>query len=243
MGVVTDQPHRLSPAPLPGAARGDEPDRAVAHVRDGGLLLLPTDTVYGIGTTAADGAAIARLLAAKGRGRQMPPPVLIASMEDLTGLVAQVPAAARDLADAFWPGGLTLVLPLAEGVDWDLGDTGGTVAVRVPDHPLARDLLSRTGPMAVTSANRTGMPPATDAHQAAAAFGRRAEPGGDILVLDGGPTPGPVPSTIVSLAGERDDAPRLLREGVVAAGALERVLGAPLPGAGPAGARPAEAAR
>ncbi|MDO4242422.1 MAG: L-threonylcarbamoyladenylate synthase [Actinomyces sp.] len=218
---------------MPGATPGDGLDRAVAHLNDGGLLLLPTDTVYGIGAAAADSAAVARLLAAKGRGRQMPPPVLIASVADLTGLVARLPAAARDLAEAFWPGGLTLVLPVAEALGWDLGETEGTIAVRMPDHPLALKLLRRSGPLAVTSANRTGRPPATDAAQAAAAFGDRAEPGGDILLLDGGPTPGPVPSTIVSVAGD-DEAPRLLREGVLSAEVLEKIVGPLRPGTRPA---------
>ena len=207
--------------------------RAARYVRAGGLLLLPTDTVYGIGTTARDGDAVARLLAAKGRGRQAPPPVLVPGPQALDGLVAVLPAAGRALVDAFWPGALTLVLDAVPHLGWDLGETGGTLALRMPDHPLALELLRRTGPMAVTSANRTGLAPATDAAAALAAFPGRvaladddaAGPhGADILLLDGGPTPGPVPSTIVSLAGG-SPGPVVVREGVVPRAELAAVLG------------------
>jgi sua5/yciO/yrdC/ywlC family protein len=194
-------------------------ERAVAHMRGGGLLVLPTDTVYGIGAPAADAAAVARLLAVKGRGRRMPPPVLAAGSDQLDGVIAGAPPAARALMEAFWPGALTLVLDAAPGLEWDLGETGGTVAVRVPDHPLARAVLRATGPMAVTSANRTGERPATDADAARRAFPRR-----DVLVLDGGPTPGPVPSTIISLAGERALAPVVVRDGLLSRTALAAVL-------------------
>lgn len=203
-----------APAPEPGLAR------AVAHLRASGLLVLPTDTVYGIGALAGDAAAVSRLLAAKGRGRQMPPPVLVAGPAQLAGVVAGLPAGARRLMETFWPGALTLVLDADPRLGWDLGDTGGTIAVRMPAHPLALALLERTGPLAVTSANRTGQPPATDAASAAQAFPGRVtradESNGtqvDILLLDGGPTPGPVPSTIVSLAGAHAQAPAILREG------------------------------
>lgn len=214
--------------------------RAARYVRAGGLLILPTDTVYGIGTTARDGDAVARLLAAKGRGRQAPPPVLVPGPQALDGLVAALPAAGRALVDAFWPGALTLVLDAVPHLGWDLGETGGTLALRMPDHPLALELLRRTGPLAVTSANRTGLTPATDAGSALAAFPGRvvradaAGPGGggpdgargaDILLLDGGPTPGPVPSTIVRLAGG-SPGPVVVREGVVPRAALAAVLGA-----------------
>ena len=213
----------MSHPPQPSASTAHpHPDLlqpACEHLRAGGLVILPTDTVYGIGCNAADAAAVERLLAAKGRGRQMPPPVLVSDPDDLTGIVAQVPEAARALMEAFWPGALTLVLDAAPGLEWDLGETGGTVAVRVPDHPLARAVLRATGPMAVTSANRTGERPATDADAARRAFPRR-----DVLVLDGGPTPGPVPSTIISLAGERALAPVVVRDGLLSRTALAAVL-------------------
>ncbi|MDU6151645.1 MAG: L-threonylcarbamoyladenylate synthase [Actinomyces urogenitalis] len=208
----------------------------VAHVRDGGLVIIPTDTVYGIGTLASDAAAVARLLAAKGRGRQMPPPVLVAGPDQLDGVVGALPPAAQALMEAFWPGALTIILDAAPDLGWDLGETGGTIAVRMPDHPLALELLRATGPMAVTSANHTGQPPATDAASARVAFpGHVREAGspgagspdrseGDILLLDGGATPGPVPSTIVSLAGDHAYSPRIIRDGVLSLSQLAVVL-------------------
>ncbi|WP_250738900.1 L-threonylcarbamoyladenylate synthase, partial [Actinomyces sp. 186855] len=207
-----------------------------------GLLVLPTDTVYGIGCLAGDAGAVARLLAAKGRGRQMPPPVLVAGPDQLDRIIAHVPATARALMEACWPGALTLVLDAAPGLGWDLGETGGTLAVRMPNHPLALALLREVGPMAVTSANPTGDPPATDAASGRAAFPGRVtdaarttgEAPADILLLDGGPTPGPVPSTIVSLAGEHALAPLVLREGVIARAALAAVLDPVLTEAGAA---------
>ena len=225
-------PHPSVPLSAPAPARALE--RAAAHVRAGGLLILPTDTVYGIGALASDAAGVSRLLAAKGRDRRMPPPVLVADPAQAADAVARLPDAARALIGAFWPGALTLVLDARADLDWDLGESGGTVALRMPDHPLALELLRRTGPMAVTSANRTGLAPATDAAAALAAFPGRvaladdaaAGPhGADILLLDGGPTPGPVPSTIVRLAGG-SPGPVVVREGVVPRAALAAVLGA-----------------
>ena len=228
-------PHPSVPLPAPARAL----ERAAAHVRAGGLLILPTDTVYGIGALASDAAGVSRLLAAKGRDRRMPPPVLVADPAQAFAVVARPPAAARALIAAFWPGALTLVLDARADLDWDLGESGGTVALRMPDHPLALELLRRTGPMAVTSANRTGLAPATDAEAALAAFPGRVAPadaaaggrgagdgphGADILLLDGGPTPGPVPSPIVSLTGG-SPGPVVVREGVVPRAELAAVLG------------------
>ena len=237
----------MSHSPQPSASTAHprpDPIRPVCeHLRAGGLVILPTDTVYGIGCDAANAGAVERLLAVKGRGRRMPPPVLVADPADLTGVVAQVPGAARALMDAFWPGPLTLVLDVDETLTWDLGETRGTIAVRMPAHELALSLLRRSGPLAVTSANPTGAPPATDAASARAAFPGRVRsvdelaPDGeaagavrreDILLLDGGATPGPVPSTIVTLAGEHARAPRILRQGVLALADLERVAGVAL---------------
>ena len=232
----------MSHSPQPSAStahpRPDPIRPACEHLRAGGLVILPTDTVYGIGCDAANAGAVERLLAVKGRGRRMPPPVLVADPADLTGVVAQVPGAARALMDAFWPGPLTLVLDVDETLTWDLGETRGTIAVRMPAHELALSLLRRSGPLAVTSANPTGAPPATDADSARAAFpgrvraaadGARTARGAvgsdDILLLDGGATPGPIPSTIVSLAGPHAHAPRILREGALTPADLERVAG------------------
>ena len=239
--------HPPQPSASTAHSRSDPLQPACEHLRAGGLVILPTDTVYGIGCEAADAGAVERLLAAKGRGRQMPPPVLVADPADLTGVVAQVPEAARALMEAFWPGPLTLVLDADAALTWDLGESGGSIAVRMPDHRLALDLLRRSGPLAVSSANPTGAPPATDAASARAAFpgrvrgadeealsaqGAGALASGDILLLDGGATPGPVPSTIVSLAGPCARAPRILRQGVLTQEDLERTAGIDL--AGPA---------
>ncbi|VEI14271.1 t(6)A37 threonylcarbamoyladenosine biosynthesis protein RimN [Actinomyces viscosus] len=224
----------MSHPPQPSASTAhphpDPIQPACEHLRAGGLVILPTDTVYGIGCDAADAGVVERLLAAKGRGRQMPPPVLVADPADLAGVVTDVPGAARALMDAFWPGPLTLILDADESLTWDLGETGGTIAVRMPDHELALDLLRRSGPLAVTSANPTGAPPAPDAASARAAFpGRVRAPGAvggeDILLLDGGATPGPVPSTIVTLAGAHARAPRVLRQGALTPADLARVTG------------------
>ena len=224
----------MSQPPQPSAStahsRPDPLQPACEHLCAGGLVILPTDTVYGIGCNAADAGAVERLLASKGRGRQMPPPVLVAGPADLTGVVAQVPEAARILMEAFWPGPLTLILDADAALTWDLGETSGTIAIRMPDHELALDLLRRSGPLAVTSANPTGAPPATDAASARAAFPGRvrgvdAVGTEDILLLDGGATSGPVPSTIVTLAGAHACSPRILRKGVLSPADLERVAG------------------
>ena len=224
----------MSQPPQPSASTAhshlDALQPACEHLRAGGLVILPTDTVYGIGCNAADAGAVERLLTSKGRGRQMPPPVLVAGPADLTGVVAQVPEAARILMEAFWPGPLTLILDADAALTWDLGETSGTIAIRMPDHELALDLLRRSGPLAVTSANPTGAPPATDAASARAAFPGRvrgvdAVGTEDILLLDGGATSGPVPSTIVTLAGAHAYSPRILRKGVLSPADLERVAG------------------
>ena len=132
--------------------------RAQQELRDGHLLVVPTDTVYGIGADAANPEAVAAVLAAKGRGRQMPPPVLVASVEAIDSLCVDVPDAARTLARAFWPGGLTLILRARPDLGWDLGETGGTIGVRMPNQGALLRLLRDFGPMAVTSANLTGQP-------------------------------------------------------------------------------------
>ena len=195
--------------------------RAQRELRDGHLLVVPTDTVYGIGADAANPDAVAAVLAAKGRGRQMPPPVLVASVDAIDALCVDVPEAARALARAFWPGGLTLILRARPDLGWDLGETGGTVAVRQPNYPLTLQLLSQTGPLAVTSANLTGQPPATDATQARTYFGPQID-SGEIYLLDDGATPGPVPSTIVSFAAPQ---PKVLRVGVLSVAQIEAVIG------------------
>ena len=180
---------------------------AVTAVRRGELVVLPTDTVYGIGCDAFDAEAVARLLRAKGRGREMPPPVLIPSTDTLAALTTRTAPWVQALVDAYWPGPLTLVCHAQGSLRWDLGDTRGTVAVRMPDDPVALALLTRTGPLAVTSANLTGLPAATDAAGAEAMLGDVVE-----VILDGGATAGELASTIVDCTG--DDA-RVLRAGAL----------------------------
>ena len=136
---------------------------AARAVRAGQLVVLPTDTVYGLGCDAFSAAAVRKLLAAKHRGPDLPVPVLVGSWSTIDGLVLGVPATARALLEAFWPGGLSLVLPHAPSLGWDLGHTKGTVMLRMPLHPVALDLLRDVGPMAVSSANISGSPPAATA--------------------------------------------------------------------------------
>ena len=196
-------------------ARAAGLDAAAAAIARGRLVLLPTDTVYGVGADAFSPPAVARLLGAKNRGRAMPVPVLIGEASTLAGLTMSVPPTATRLAEAFWPGGLTLVVEHAPSLAWDLGDAEGTVAVRLPDDDVARDLLRRTGPLAVSSANRSGRPAATTAQDAAAQLGEHAA-----VVLDGGPRAGSAASTIVDCTGP---VPRVLRVGAVPVERLREV--------------------
>jgi tRNA threonylcarbamoyl adenosine modification protein (Sua5/YciO/YrdC/YwlC family) len=182
----------------------------------GELVVMPTDTVYGIGADAFDPVAVKALLAAKGRGREMPPPVLVSSPATLDALAVRIPQWARALTEAFWPGPLTLVCHQQSSLQWDLGETRGTVAVRVPDHPVALAVLERTGPLAVSSANRTGSPAATDADAAEEMLGHAVS-----VIVDAGPTAGAEPSTIVDAT---TDTPRLLRLGALSVARLDEVL-------------------
>ncbi|HZI98945.1 MAG TPA: L-threonylcarbamoyladenylate synthase [Actinomycetales bacterium] len=185
---------------------------AAAALRRGGLVVLPTDTVYGVAADAFTPAAVSALLQAKGRGRDVPPPVLVPDARTIEGLVTDLPDEARALVDACWPGALTLICWAQPSLSWDLGDTGGTVAIRMPDHPLALELLSATGPLAVSSANLSGAPPAMTAAAA------REQLGDSVRVyLDGGPSAGSEASTIV----DATRAPlRVLRQGALG---LERL--------------------
>lgn len=189
---------------------------AVAAVQAGGLVVLPTDTVYGIGADAFQPAAISALLASKGRGRNMPPPVLVGSVRAAAALAESLGAFGQDLIDEFWPGPLTLVFRASPTLQWDLGDTMGTVAVRMPLHPVALELLRQTGPMAVSSANRHGSPPATTAAEAESQLGSAIG-----VYLDGGRCADNVPSTILDLTGT---VPRMLRAGVLSADQLRKVV-------------------
>lgn len=167
-------------------------ERARQALENQECVVLPTDTVYGIGADAFSARAVAILLAAKGRGRSMPPPVLIGSRRVMDGLATQIPEAARDLAREFWPGALTLILTAQPTLTWDLGETRGTVALRVPDDEATRELLNAVGPLAVSSANRTGHPAATTAAEAQDMLGESVA-----VYLDGGERSAQQPSTIV----------------------------------------------
>lgn len=193
-------------------------DAAVDAVSESKLVVLPTDTVYGIGANAFSPNAVNALLAAKGRGRDMPVPVLVGSWDTVEGIATSVSPDARELIQAFWPGPLSILLAQVPTLAWDLGDAGGTVLVRMPLHPMALDLLARTGPMAVSSANRSGQPPATTVQEA------REQLGSSVAVyLDGGPSPGPVPSTIVDVS-QAGEPPRVLRLGAVSGDRLREVV-------------------
>ncbi|HVK29906.1 MAG TPA: L-threonylcarbamoyladenylate synthase [Nocardioides sp.] len=185
-------------------------------VRLGRLVVLPTDTVYGVGADAFDPSAVTRLLAAKGRGREMPPPVLVGTKGTLEALATRVPSYVAPLVEQFWPGALTIVCHQQPSLQWDLGETRGTVAIRMPDHDLARALLDRTGPLAVSSANITGQPAAVDAGTALDMLGEAVA-----VVVDGGTAPGGVPSTIIDATGPR---PRLLRAGAIPVEDLDAAL-------------------
>jgi L-threonylcarbamoyladenylate synthase len=189
---------------------------AVGAVQEGQLVVLPTDTVYGVGADAFNAAAVTALLAAKGRGRNMPPPVLVGSVAAAAALTESLGPFGQDLIDEFWPGPLTLVFRASQSLLWDLGETLGTVAVRMPLHPVALDLLRRTGPLAVSSANRHSLPAATTAGEAQTQLGDAVS-----VYLDGGPCADNVPSTILDLTGT---VPRLLRAGAVSVDDLRKVV-------------------
>ncbi len=189
---------------------------AVSAVQAGRLVVLPTDTVYGVGADAFSPKAVTDLLAAKGRGRNMPPPVLVGSVRAAAALTESLGAFGQDLIDEFWPGPLTLVFRSSSTLMWDLGDTMGTVAVRMPLHPVALDLLRRTGPMAVSSANRHSLPAATTADEAQNQLGDAIS-----VYLDGGPCTDNVPSTILDLTGT---VPRMLRAGALSVDDLRKVV-------------------
>lgn len=190
---------------------------AISAAKGGQLVVLPTDTVYGIGADAFDSAAVAALLAAKGRGRDMPVPVLVGSWNTIDGLVYTVPHGARDLIRAFWPGALSLVVRQAPSLQWDLGDANGTVMLRMPLHAVAIEVLREVGPMAVSSANISGRPAAVTVDDARHQLGDLVE-----VYLDGGPSAKQAASTIVDLT---QAAPKILRTGPVTAEQVGAVLG------------------
>ncbi|WP_366558537.1 L-threonylcarbamoyladenylate synthase [uncultured Nocardioides sp.] len=198
----------------------DELEKAIEAaslaIRRGRLVVMPTDTVYGIGADAFEAAAVQRLLDAKGRGRDMPPPVLVSASTTLDALAVNVPGWARALVAEFWPGPLTVVCHQQTSLQWDLGETRGTVAIRMPDDDIALAVLERTGPLAVSSANITGRPAALDADEAETMLGDSVA-----VIIDGGRTPGSDPSTIVDATGDQG---RILRQGALTLEELNDVL-------------------
>jgi len=176
-------------------------------IDDGGLVVLPTDTVYGLAADAFSAKAVTALLAAKGRSRQMPPPVLVGAPTTIEALVADVPSWLRTMTAALWPGPLTVVCHQQASLSWDLGETHNTVAVRMPDDPVALALLKHTGPLAVSSANLTGEPAALTVDDAERMLGDTVA-----VYLDHGPSRGGVASTILDVTGSL---PRILREGPI----------------------------
>ena len=194
------------------------------------LVVLPTDTVYGIGCDAFSAKGVQALLAAKGRGPQSPPPVLIPNLQTLQALAEQIPDVAMRLAETFWPGALTMILRAQPSLNWDLGETKGTVALRMPDHKIALALLEEVGPMAVSSANLTGEPAATTCQQAEAYLGERVQ-----VYLDGGNSPKGEASTILDLTQvvdsyvhgqlETSGKIRIVRAGALSADKIRTIAG------------------
>ena len=198
----------------------------------GALVVIPTDTVYGVAADAFNAEAVQLLLDAKGRSRQSPPPVLIPGIPTLDALAVDVPQPVRDLVAAFWPGGLTVIVNAQPSLVWDLGETRGTVALRMPGNQVALDLLAATGPLAVSSANLSGMPATRDARAAEAALGESIE-----VYLDGGTAgstyesvfgvSGDGSSTIVDAAGFETNGGflHIVRSGVISRDAIAAVVG------------------
>ena len=189
----------------------DDFDRGLAAAQgalaEGKLVVLPTDTVYGLAADAFSPAAVQGLLDAKGRTRQMPPPVFVGAPTTLEALAVEIPTYVRDMVSALWPGPLTVICKQQPSLNWDLGETRNTVAVRMPNNPYALALLKTTGPLAVSSANATGVPAAQDVDEAERMLGAKVA-----VYLDGGPTQSGLPSTILDVTGVT---PRILRVGAI----------------------------
>lgn len=213
--IVTD--YQILDVSAPDSPQyADAVQQAATTLRDGRLVVLPTDTVYGVAADAFSAPAVGALLAAKGRGRDYPVPVLIADRNVLHGLVTVAPEPALALAERFWPGALTIIVTYSPALAWDLGETGGTVAVRVPDCPVTQQILALTGPLAVSSANRHGRPPAASVADATRQLGSDVG-----LYLDGGPVGGGPASTIVDCTLSP---PRIVRQGAIGIDAIREVV-------------------
>jgi L-threonylcarbamoyladenylate synthase len=191
--------------------------KAKQALAKGDLVVVPTDTVYGLAADAFNAEAVQALLDAKGRGRQSPPPVLIPNVDSLYALADSVSPTALRLAEKYWPGPLTLILRAQASLQWDLGETKGTVALRVPNHKITLALLAESGPLAVSSANLTGKPAANTVNQAFEYLGDMVA-----VYLDGGDAELGEASTILDLTGEKI---RIVREGVLKRPELAECLG------------------
>ena len=191
---------------------------AVDTLKRGGVVGIPTDTLYGLAACVFDLDAVQKLFDLKGRPANMPIPVLLADTSDLESCVKETPDAAFDLADRFWPGALTLVLKKSAAIPDIISAGGDTVAVRVPNHPVPRQLVKGLGaPITGTSANRSGQPGLTGATAVREVFGEELE-----LVIDAGEITGGVASTVLDLSG---GVPVLLRQGAVSSEEIEEILG------------------
>ena len=196
-------------------------EAALAILRSGGLVAYPTDTLYGLGADALNEPAVERVFEAKGRPQGMPLPILIGEQEQLSSVVETVPDAAWKFAEAFWPGGLTLVLPVGPNVPALVTARGWKVAVRLPDHPIPRELALQLGkPITGTSANRSGEAEATSVDEVRNQLGDAVD-----MILEGGPAPTGRSSTVVDITGEH---PRVLRQGTVSIEDLQHVYGGPI---------------
>ncbi len=190
-----------------GDERDDAVERAAAALRDGEIVVVPTDTLYGVAADAFSLDGTARIFRAKDRDRSVPLPVLLRSPKQLPGIAPDVPEVAERLMAAFWPGALTLVVPAERRLQWDLGKNEGTVAVRMPLDDVCLAVIRAVGPLAVTSANRSGEPAAATAQEAHEQLGSSVH-----LYLDDGPRTGGVASTIVDLTRRE---PHVLRVGAI----------------------------
>jgi L-threonylcarbamoyladenylate synthase len=200
---------------------------AVEAVRAGDLVVLPTDTVYGLGADAFNPSAITGLMTARGQPRTAPLTVLVGTVRAANALIEDLNDVGRGFIEEFWPGPLTLVFRVGRTLTWDLGDSRGTVAIRMPMHQVALDLLKQTGPLAVSSASTAGHPAAMTVDDAVGQLGEAVA-----VYLDDGPGAGGVPSTIVDLTGF---VPRLLRDGPISVERLSAVayVSPPQPAAPP----------
>jgi L-threonylcarbamoyladenylate synthase len=192
-------------------------ETAAKELRAGGIVVFPTDTVYGIGGDAFNQFATARIFEIKRRPRAMPLPVLVARPRQAWALCSEVPRQAADLVASFWPGALTLILPVADGLSLDIGETKGRIAVRMPAYDDLLELIAMVGPLAATSANISGAPTLSTVAEIAGELGEDVP-----LHLDGGRASADVPSTIVDLARWR---PKVVREGAIPKADIEKALG------------------